>query len=319
MENKQNIRWIIIISMISFLSEPSHAANCVNIVAKIGYKINSIFDSNQLNKSPWMNISWLKQHLGNAKPQSKPNQNFEYKWQCDRDNYLIAETDNASNLIQLSGKYNSDQGEGTFEYTTSIIVPQISTSNPFIKENNVSNNPLPPTTSAQQKSNQMTIDFTTKPIVIAPSNPAASILSDLPNYNKHYNTNIQTFDQLLDDVKSRVSKYSESVLQCTEGTYAYPSIDVDTIVYQSTHITKSSNGNCLIDTTVSLGELGNTFTKCDFKASDLPVYADSVKDAAYITGNEQENEKTKNTITDTACKTTTSGLLNKLDKGNTTQ
>src|SRR5436190_1533682 len=103
--------FLILILSSAFLSN-SYASLCSHLATQI----NQDVQRGNLNQDPpnWMNLSWLKKHLGPAQ-KGLIKDLTTYKWVCpESDGSYLSFVVNNGKIIRVSGMYNNDNGNGMF-------------------------------------------------------------------------------------------------------------------------------------------------------------------------------------------------------------
>ncbi len=100
--------WFLLPSLVS-------ASTCSYLANQINYDISRYGSSIGNKQLPWMNLSWLKNHLGTPETERvSPNQ-LQYKWVCpeENDSYISVVIDNTGRMTTVDGVYSTDDGAGT--------------------------------------------------------------------------------------------------------------------------------------------------------------------------------------------------------------
>lgn len=271
---------------------------CKNIIAQIRSDLAAYSDPIQRQNLSWMNVSWLKQKLG--QPHTQTTYDYVYKWPAYS---LFIGTDGTKGEYGILPKGIHPQ---TFAEAAAVLGRPKKTIFEKLAENQwncpVNNSSLTLlTTGSAQITNIMGKDCSASDkcnmFFYSPGSSelkrqfaqessrqeqiaSAMLTTRLRNYNNIYKTAFISQDELDTDMTLRIKNYYSSIRQCRQGIYYYVMPVLQDFLYHTAVIRPQKDGHCMVNTSYTIPQIGKVDLKCNYQPDSLQLFTDAEAAAA---------------------------------------
>ncbi len=238
-----------------------YADSCRNIANQINHDIAKYSGRYEMD-FPWMNLNWLKQHLGTVDSKQATEKNILYKWNCGaEDSFIIAKIDSHGSLVGVEGQYNSAEGTGLF----STSFPPVKTVAPATPQKMITK-PEPVVAST--------------PLPTPETNTPASAADRFHQYNEHFHVALNTQGEIQTDMIQRMKQYYLNLRTCKPGKYQFALPVLQDFLFHTAIISTPEDNHCRVKISYEIAQIGKIDLKCNFDGKDLALFTDKEAEIA---------------------------------------
>lgn len=271
-------------------SNNNQANACLSVYNQIDADIKQYQQNIPNENLPWMNISWLTKQLGNPVITSLTQTYNQWNQFSAFDdglgnvssvgkrpaNLSPFEKDQMGVYIKLLGKPLQTKTQVVNQYQWQCGKSQLSFF--FDKDKLISLNANICTDNTNCSIIQLPIrpSLAELPLMQQVNQQMQGVIKQaestmLSSYNKHYQTQLTTQDQLNAAMTEKVQQFYSSVRSCQPGAYTYPKMLLVDIVFPVTEIAGMQNGKCALTTTFQV-EKTQIKVQCLLSPQTLALY-----------------------------------------------
>jgi hypothetical protein len=278
--------------------QETEIASCEGIIHQIHNDISGWPTTTANQYLPWMQITWLKNHLG--QPQTANVRDYVYVWK-NFSLYVGADgsTERIGTLPHQMRAQSLDEATQIMGKPKKIFLEQLNLyqwvcptlAHPWIAMlttknaasisimgSDCSNNTCETFSSAYAESE---IKQKFKKQMKEQADISMNLLAlRLKNYNEYFKTSLQSQTQLTEDIIARIKNYYISMRECKKGIYQYVTPVLQDYLYQTSTINKLQDDRCLVDISYKIPNIGNVSLKCKFPLQNLGLFSDDAAESA---------------------------------------